>query len=434
MVSKYGAKASPKTVESARSRAADLNVKSRITMNDRYGVDNPQQVPDIRSKTVNTFQTRYGTTNASGIADVKERKTSARVARWDALFSNVTITSETVPSVLRDSAPHANLRVTFRCNQCHNEETLPSETLKYRHARFSNACSQCCKISANTSRDETLIADLIADMGITVVRNDRKIINPKELDIWLPDQRIAVEYCGLYWHSENRGRTRDYHIDKMKACESIGVRLITIFEDEWYHHPNIVNSRLRNLFGLTDRRIMGRSCTVREISNQTANGFCAINHLQGAGRTAHAVGLYHDEELVSCMTFSKLNVAKGRKDRAGSWELSRFCSVLDANVIGGANKLFSAFVRQNEPEQIISYADRRWNTGNVYQKLGFTYDGDTPVNYWYLNLPEIKRMHRYALRKTASDQQDLTEWENRRLQGWDRIWDCGNSRWIWSKG
>jgi hypothetical protein len=433
MLAKYGAKVSPKTRESTRARSAELNVKGRKTIRQRYGVDNPQQVPEIRAKTVQTFIDRYGTTNVSGIDAVKARKNQARQERWDALFSNVTILGETVPSELREQRPYANLRVSFRCTVCEHEEELPSETLKYRHTRFGNACSQCCKISANSSRDEALIADLVAEMGIRVIRNDRTVIAPRELDIWLPDQRMAIEYCGLYWHSENRDKGQDYHASKMRACADIGVRLITIFEDEWHHRPHVVISRLSNLLGSAQDKIMARKCTVREIASKEANMFCDRNHLQGAGRTAHAVGLYHENSLVSCMTFSRLNIAKGRSHKPGTWELSRFCSLIDTNIVGGASRLFNNFIRQHDPSEIVSYADLRWNTGDVYQKLGFKLDGQTSPNYWYINMPEVKRLHRYGLRKNDQDRQDLTEWENRKLQGWDRIWDCGNSRWIWSK-
>jgi hypothetical protein len=434
MLEKYGSKVSQKTRESSRARAADLNTKGRQTMLERYGADNPQQIPEIRIKTVNTFLDRYGTTNSSGIESVKYRKHQARQERWEELFSNVTILSETVPSDLRIKSPYANLRVGFRCTVCDHEEVLPSETLKYRHRRYGNACSQCCSISSSTSRDESLIADLISSMGINVVRNDRTIIFPREIDIWLPDHHIAIEYCGLYWHGESRDKDHDYHVSKMRSCSAAGVRLITIFEDEWYHRPHVVGSRLQSLVGLTTNRIMARKCTLREVDSKEANRFCEENHLQGAGRTAHAVGLYQGDQLISCMTFSKLNIAKGRSYTDGSWELSRFCSLIDSNVIGGASKLFNHFIKQQDPLMIISYADLRWNTGIVYERLGFSLDGYSSPNYWYIDLPEIKRLHRYRLRKNENDRQDLTEWENRRLQGWDRIWDCGNSRWIWSKG
>lgn len=433
MMKKYGAKVSPKTVEAARSRAPELNEKARRTLHVKYGVDNIQQVPEIRAKTVNTFQERYGVTNSSSIPAVKEKKTAERQARWDLLFSNLTVISESVPIELRQTMPYANLRLDIKCNKCGFEETLPSETIKYRHAKFGSACTQCCDISASRSLDESLIANLIKELGINVVCNNRSIIYPQEIDIWLPDQKIAIEYCGLYWHGESRGKFKDYHIGKMNACTAADVRLITIFEDEWHHRSDVVCSRLRNLLGETGRQIMARKCIVKEIDSKEANAFCDKNHLQGAGRTKHAIGLYQDDTLVSCMTFSKLNIAKGRKHKEGLWELSRFCSLINTNVIGGASKLFNYFITNYNPEEIISYADLRWNNGNVYEKLGFTCNGCTSPNYWYIDLAEIKRIHRYGLRKNNTDNKELTEWENRRIAGWDRIWDCGNTRWVWSK-
>lgn len=85
------------------------------------------------------------------------------------------------------------------------------------------------------------------------------------------------------------------------------------------------------------------------------------------------------------------------------------------------------------PETIISYSDNRWGDGNVYEKLGFQFEKETPPNYWYFTTNDISRKHRFSLRKNKTDGQNLTEWENRKSQGWYRIWDCGNKKYRWNK-
>lgn len=348
-------------------------------------------------------------------------------------MSNITILEETVPDKLRETHPNANVRVKFSCNVCGSTEELPSETLKYRHREFGNSCAQCCQITPNSSQAENSIANFISQMNINVIRNTKDIIPPKEIDIWLPDYKLGIEYCGLYWHSESRSKDKNYHNFKLEQCRNFGYRLITIFEDEWLQRPEIVKSRLRNLLGVGITRIGARNCKIVEITNKMARDFCNNNHIQGAGKSSYSLGLYLNNKLVSVMSFSGLSPAKGSKPKKDHWELSRFCSLINHNITGGASRLFKHFIKYKSPQQVISYSDNRWNTGDLYQKLGFDYAGLTPLNYWYIDYANICRIHRYALRKNKNDKIELTEWENRQLQGWDRIWDCGNTKWVWSR-
>jgi hypothetical protein len=266
-----------------------------------------------------------------------------------------------------------------------------------------------------------------------IISGDRNQISPLELDIYIPHKRLAIEYCGLYWHSELQGKHKMYHKHKMQNCESQGIRLITIFEDEWILNPNLVRSRLAVILGRAIHKLHARKCMVKQIDCALARDFCRINHIQGAGSASAAIGLYYEDMLVSVATFSKPNISKGaKKSQVNHWELNRLCSLADHVVRGAANKLFAHFVKTHDPDQVITYCDLRWNTGDVYSHMGFIQHSVGFPNYWYIQLPQIKRMHRFGLRKNAQDDPTLTEWENRKLQRFNRIWDCGHSKWVWN--
>lgn len=316
------------------------------------------------------------------------------------------------------------------CNMCNNEFARTKQVFtdsKYK----KETCPFCYPRDIKTSKGEEELYSFIKEIfpSHTVLKNDRTQIRPLELDVFIPHLNIAIEYCGIYWHSELEGKTSDYHVNKLKLCNDKEIQLITVFEDEWIDNKNIVKSILKSKLGLNTSKIFARKCIVKEITKKLASSFLNMNHIQGNGRSNICLGLYSNDELVSVMTFNNSNISRKRKD----WEINRFCSISDTTIIGGAGKLFKYFIKLIDPVLVISYSDLRWGEGNVYNNIGFTLDHTSTPNYWYFEYNSIKRIHRYSLRKNESDDQKISEWENRQLQGWNRIWDCGNNCWIWKK-
>ena len=271
----------------------------------------------------------------------------------------------------------------------------------------------------------------IESLGVTVQANV-KLLDGKEIDIWLPELKLGFEFHGLFWHNDLRVE-RNYHVNKLTIANTNNITLIQIFEDEWDHHPEIVKSRIRYLLGQIPTKLFARQCVIKEVDYAVEKEFLDKHHIQGHSKSSVKVGLYHNNLLISLMTFSKPNLSKGLKKRPGWWELLRFCSQTNTTVVGGANKMFKYFISTYSPEGVLSFADSRWSKGMVYNQLGFTANGHTGPNYWYINLKEGKRIHRFALRKNKNDDQSLSEADNRRMQGYLRIWDCGSSKWTWTK-
>jgi hypothetical protein len=277
------------------------------------------------------------------------------------------------------------------------------------------------------SNIEKKIQRLFIDDNISFVENDRKILGGKEIDIFLPDYNIGIEINGLYWHSEECGKDRQYHISKTKLANENGVKLIHIFEDEWLNNPEIVKSRLLNLINKTPNKIFARKCMIKELSNNECKEFLEQNHLQGYTPATYNIGLFHNNELVSLMTFGKRKIT-GKN----SLELIRFCNKINTNVIGSASKLFKYFINKYKPEELISYADVRWSGLNpedtLYYKLGFKLSHISKPNYWY-NYANI-RYHRYNFRKDKliKDGFDPNKTESEIMveRGFNKIWDCGN--------
>jgi hypothetical protein len=285
--------------------------------------------------------------------------------------------------------------------------------------------SGCPKCALKYDKSENEIKNFINSIGLDYIENSKKIINPLELDIFIPSHNIAFEFDGLYWHSELY-KDINYHLNKTELCEEKGIKLIHIFEDEWIHKQDIVKSRIKNLLGLSECKIFARKCVIKEVNKDDKKIFLDNNHIQGTVASSINLGLYYNDELVSLMTFGKGRIAMGGNSE--QYELIRFCNKLNTNVVGGASKLLKHFIKNYNPNEIISYADRRWSQGGLYDELKFEKVNITKPNYWYII--GNKRKHRFGFRKSILVKEGFNENKSehdimleRKIY---RIYDCGN--------
>lgn len=290
----------------------------------------------------------------------------------------------------------------------------------------------CRNCENSTSRKEESLFNMISSIykGEIIHHNgSRKVIPPYELDIYLPERKLAFEFDGIFWHSEtNGGKDPKYHLMKTEMCERNGIQLIHVFESEFERKHDIVESRIRNRLGDYDNVVYARKCAVRKVDFRDAEPFLNENHLQGSVKSSVNLGLFHGDEMVSLMTFRK-----PRMNVKYEWELLRFCSKLGYHVVGGAGKLLRHFEIEHNPKSLISYADRRWSTGKLYSALGFEFSHSSQPSYWYFklnnpfNLKNRMQFQKFRLKGILEKYDNsLTEVQNMRNNGYDRIFDCGN--------
>jgi hypothetical protein len=300
-------------------------------------------------------------------------------------------------------------------------------------AHYSGQGCPTCAHSISVSAPETAIGDYIEELGFEVVRNTRKLISPKEIDIYLPEQRLAIEYCGLYWHGESRGKVSSYHQSKMLLLQQLGITLLTIFEDEWLDKPDVVKSILKTRLGLSDRRDGGRKLYIKDIASHESREFLNRTHIQGAATGSVHIGAFNGaDELVGVMVFG----APTRQTSSYEWELKRY-STDGTSRAGMMAKLFQHFIRSQTPESVVSFSDMRWFSGASYQKIGFFQDGIISPDYAYVKngiRHNKSKFRKDGIRRHLPEhyESELTEREMMESAGYDRIWDCGKIRWVWA--
>ena len=94
------------------------------------------------------------------------------------------------------------------------------------------------------SYSEKELSDFVKSLGVEIIENDRTIISPKELDIYIPSKKLAIEFDGLYYHSE-LFVNKNYHLDKTNECNKKGIDLIHVYEDDWVEHKESVKSMIK---------------------------------------------------------------------------------------------------------------------------------------------------------------------------------------------
>lgn len=293
----------------------------------------------------------------------------------------------------------------------------------------------CPKCAATSSVGENELYEYIKSIyDGDVNKRDRIILKGKELDIYLPHKRLAFEFDGALWHSDRFHDKYDI-LEKTEICEKNGIQLIHVFDDEWNNKKDICKSRISGLLGVNNR-IYGRKCILKEISYKEIESFLNENHIQGTVPSKVNIGLYYGDELVSAMSFGSLRKNLGQESKVGYYEMLRFCNKKYINVIGGASKMLKYFIEKYHPIKIISYADRRWSCGNLYEKIGFTKEKNTEQNYSYIKYNGGNRINRFSLRKDILVKdygcpKDMTEKEFCESKGYFRVYDCGSIKYVW---
>jgi len=391
--------------------------KTKQTKLEKYGDENYIN----KEKMKQTCLLKYGVDNYSK-TDKFKRDHAIKV--FNKLLNNTPFKDKIIPMFNIEDYNGIVGRYEFKCKICNLifEDHLNNGKIP--------RCTICYPLKS-TSLAEKEIFQYVQELlpTIEIIENDKIILSGKELDIYIPSKKLAIEYNGLYWHSELNGKDKNYHLNKTKRCNKNGVRLIQIFEDEWMNKRCVVKSRLKHILGISKTTIFARKCILKEINPKDKNDFLNEIHIQGEDKSRVKVGAYYNDELVSVMTFSKRRIALGSRNVDDTdFELSRFA--VKYQITGIANRLLKYFIKNNNPKTIISYSDRRWNTGVLYENLGFTKISDGAPGYWYII--DGMRKHRFNFRKNVikdklkSFDPNLTEWQNMQLNGYDRIWDCGH--------
>ena len=394
--------------------------KARKTLLAKYNIDVPAKSEEIKAKIRKTNQERYGFDYVLQDPNVIARSNyTRRIKHFPVL---VQLLNKKHVELLSSQEEYAdNLYLKLKCMNCGYEWDRDLKQNPLVNSVRSVYCPKCTKFASKAEKD--LLFYIKSLYSGIILTNDRKLIKPKEIDIYLPEKKLAFEFDGTYWHSDVC-KPINYHIDKTRLCNKKKVRLIHIFEHEWMFNQEKIKNLIKSALGIFDVRLYARKCNIQPISSLEYKQFLEAYHLQGSVNSSIRYGLFYKDELVSVIGFGKSRFKKGEV------ELHRYCVKAGYQIVGGFSKLIKHACKDASISEFISYIDLAHFSGRGYKKAGFKLVEVTSPSYIYIRGDEIKSRMQCQKHKLEAFLESFdpakSEYENMLLNDWDRVYDCGN--------
>ena len=322
------------------------------------------------------------------------------------------------------------VRAWWQCNKGHEWEA------QVKGRTNGRGCPQCRAVSYISKAEQSLFEYIRSlDADIEIIQSDKKVLKGKELDIYIPSKKIAIEFNGLFWHSEGAGKDKNYHHDKWFACKNAGIQLIQIWEDEWNRNEEQIKRMIAHKLGLSSqRKVFARKTVVRDVSKGDAEAFLNTHHVQGYASGSYYLGLYEkgEADLLALLVLKNEAGTNGK-----TLNIIRYATA--ANVVGGFTKLLKYAEKTYTPEAFITFADHCVSDGGLYENNGFIVDKELSPDYMYIVDGERKHKFGYRLKRFQNDPtlkwvEGLSERELAELNGLERIWDAGKTRYLYKVG
>lgn len=435
------------------SQTKEFMEKFKNTNLDRHGVEYPMYNKELVEKLKNTNLEKYGVTCQLVDPSIKEKSDQSKLEKYGTLYplQNTEFKKQVDDSLFEkhgirnaQQKNYTEYGKSIFTNLDQFSKDLKDSQIIEMAERINCHPAVVYKFCSNNDidlpiiqrqRQEIEISNFLNEYDIQFVCNDRSIIGGKELDFYLPEFNVAIEFNGVYWHGEMMGKTRNYHYEKWKKCEEQNISLLSIWEDEWAidTKKKLWQNKILYMCNKSDLpRIHARKCSVVKLSFQDSKAFLDQYHLQGHQPFIHSFGLIYNNQLVQVMTF--FNTRDNKPDQL---ELNRFCSINTHNVVGAFQKLLKHAVKNIDVSSVVSFSDNSYSTGKLYETTGFTLDSILTPDYKYVI--NSQRVHKQNFRKnklakmfdlSESVVATTSEWDIMQQHGIDRIWDCGKKRWI----
>lgn len=451
-IDRYGCKESVNS-EHAREVAKTHNLE-------KYGVDHYSKTDEYKKKFKETMKIRYGSKIPIKNPQIKRKKEHTCIEKYGT--PNYFGSLISIKNLVKDSDKFEEYQKFLADPRIYCDQFNTKPTVKFLETHLGVTdtaifavldkydCRDSVIFSGSLIEQEIIEYLKELDNSIIIKHNDRTVIAPQEIDIYLPQYQIGIECNPTVTHNSSlcdpwggNPKPYKYHQNKSLAAKEKGIFIFHVFGYEWSHSKSVVLSMISNLIKYNSNKIYARNTYVTEISNSECIKFLNANHRQGKLSAKIRLGLKDKKtnELVSVMTFSHMRNTIGKlADQKGEvYELSRFCSKLNTSVVGGASKLFKYFLNNYPYDKIVSFSDLAHTRGSLYKILGFKEVSLSDPSYVWVNTIDDHALNRVNCQKRNlsslfHENIDLSKTEKEIMEehGYVRVFDSGVIRWEWS--
>lgn len=252
------------------SKVINVQRKKEQTTLENLWVLFPQQSKAVQKTREKNTLIKHGVSHTSRLYSTKLKKSKTCIENYG--YSNVLCIPETIKKT-RESHLKRNYKKFMLEIQPYVSHNISYEeySQKLSSWKYNFTCKKCNSEFIDSLRDwhffnwkrlylpkcpicfpnepsyaEVEIYNYLKELlweNIDIIRNSKKIISPYELDIFIPEYNLAIEYDGLMYHSiwkhshskfnRTEEELKDYHLKKTLLCKEKWIQLLHIFENEW---------------------------------------------------------------------------------------------------------------------------------------------------------------------------------------------------------
>lgn len=400
-IEKYGVK-SP-------MQRKEIVEKKRKTSIEKYGFDHPNKNETVKNKIFSTNMERYGTRYVSQNKDVRNRINETNLKKYDGIscFCSSKIRRKIEQTTLdkygfeclfdlyrienidkikniqinKIKNKYSNIEnilgttYTVKCdNGCEHSFEIDSHNF-YQRIRYKTIiCTICNPIDKLNSGKEIEFIKFITDNYSGETIKNSRVLNGKEIDIFLPELKIGFEFNGLYWHSDEF-KNDNYHENKINLAKSMGVNLFHIYEDDWYYKKNIIKNDILRLLNPKEKI---EKINILESDEELSYLYISNNDLYDYEKSNLNICVSNqNNEIVSMMSLLK----KGKD----IYEIIRLTGD------DYFDEIFNFFLNKYKPKTIFGNVNKDWNLYNFYERNNFIIESETEPSFQFILKGNNKR-------------------------------------------
>ena len=355
------------------------SVKNKIfsTNLDRYGVKYLPQNKTIQEKIQKTNIKKYGGISSFCSKEVRNKSEQTMLKRYGFEFSNQIkkIHEEIIEHGLKTRINQIKNKYSSVLNiigtsytvKCDNNDHIFEIDAHnfYQRIRYNTIiCTICNPISSFISGAEKIFKKFISDNYSDKIIKSR-ILDGKEIDVYLPELNIGFEFNGLYWHSDDF-KDNNYHKNKIDLAKFKNIKLFHVYQDDWTYKKDIMKKDILRLL----KPINKEKVNIFECDEEIAYLYVSNNNLYDYEKSNMNICVSNsNNEIISMMSL------KRRKD---IYEIKRLTGD------DYFDDIFKYLIGKYKPKTILGTINKDWNLYNFYERNNFIVEKEIDPCFQYV--------------------------------------------------